>query len=92
MSRGDFAFGQRGSGIDQTDALIIMLPEPVQPHARVVLLRHRAESDLRSGVLGTAMLRGADGRVIGVAVIVGSIVVVERRDLKHGGGVEGMQP
>ena len=78
----DSVLGERKSRAvvgDQVDGLVVMLSESVQADARVVPRCHRAEHDLRAGVLRAAVLRGADRRVVRVAVVIGAVVVIERR-------------
>src|ERR1700722_17199369 len=47
---------------------------------------------LCSGVGGAAVGGGGYGDVVGVGFVVGTVVVEEGRDLKDGGGVEGVKP
>ena len=54
-----------------------MLTEAVYADARVVLFRHRAECDLCARVLRLPVLRRADGSIVRIAVIVGTVVVIE---------------
>ena len=39
-----------------------------------------------------AMLRGGDGSVVGIAVVIGAVVMVERRNGQQHAGLEGMHP
>ena len=89
------ALGERKSRSivgDQVDGLVVMLAETVKADARVVPLGHRIEHDLRAGILRPSVLRGADRRVIRIAVVIGAIVVVERRNREEHAGPEGVRP
>ena len=95
VARRDPVLRQRKAGPvvgDQPDRLIVVLAEAVHSDARVVTCRYRGERDLRARVLRSAMLRRADRRVIGVAIVVGAVVVIERRYREQQAGPEGMHP
>ena len=62
------------------DKFTVVLAEAVDARLRVVLCRYRGERNLRACIIRAALLRGADGGVIRIAIVIGAIVVIEGRD------------
>ena len=69
-----------------------MLAEGVEAGLDGVARDRGGDGSLRAAVVGGAVGGGGYRSVVGVGFIVGLVVVVEGRDLKDGGGVEGVEP
>ena len=69
-----------------------MLAEGVEAGLDGVACDCGGDGGLRAAVGGGAVGGGGDWGVVGVGFVVGLVVVVEGRDLKDGGGVEGVEP
>ncbi len=69
-----------------------MLTEGVEAGLDGVARDRCGDGGLRAAVCGGAVGGGGDWRVVGVGFVVGLVVVIEGRDLKDGGGVEGAEP
>ena len=77
---------------DGAEEVVVMLAEGVEAGLDGVARDCRGDGGLCAAVVRGAVGGGGDRGVVGVGVIVGLVVVVEGRDLKDGGGVEGVQP
>ncbi len=95
LARGRARLRQRIAGAivgDQGDGFVVVLPEGVHAGARIVAGSHRAQDHLGAGVLGGSVLGGADRNVVGIAVVIRQVVMVEGRDGQERGGPDGMGP
>ena len=54
--------------------------------------RDSGKGDLRSRILRPAVLRGADRSIVGVAIVVGPVVVIKRRDREQQARLKRMDP
>src|SRR5581483_9233418 len=89
------ALSQRGRRTivgDQIDELMVSLPEHVKACRGVVLGVDHIQRHLRPAVLRCAVLRGADRVIVGIAVKIRGVVVIERRCGEQNAGPESMYP
>src|ERR1700728_2764361 len=88
-----------GNGWDSTAViksgskeLDIALVEAKESNLEIVPFVVGGEASLAPNIGGTAVFRAGDGHVVGIAVVVAAIAVVERRNRGHEMRVEGVQP
>src|ERR1044071_6434016 len=74
------------------DQFLVAMPEAVNADTRVVACRHAAQRDLCSGVFGSAMLDGGYRRVMRIAVIIRTVVVIKGRCRQQQTRLERMDP
>ncbi len=72
--------------------LVIVLVEADEANLQIVLLVVGGRACLTSHIGGAAVFGGGDGSVVGFAVVVAAIVVVEGRNRGHEMRVEGVHP
>ncbi len=77
---------------DQVHGLVVVLAEAVDSCRRIVPCGHRRNTICAPAYCDPAVLRGADRRVVRVAVIVGAVVVIERRNGEQQARLERVRP
>ena len=77
---------------DQAKSLVIFLRKTVQTRTQVIALLNPGKSGLAACIFRSAVFGGRRREVLGAALVVRGIEVVERRNRKQQAGVECMHP
>src|SRR5713101_4453161 len=72
--------------------LAVMLVEAVQARLKIVPCEIGTEACLASGINRATMIGRGNGHIVRRAVVVGAVVMVERRDRQQGFRVERVYP